>query len=591
MASRVLGRRTGGTALLSAALLLAALAPAPVAAAGPAIAQQAYAKASNPGLYGYFGGAVAVSGNTMVVGARGESSASPGVNGDQTDTSLAGAGAAYVFVRSGGVWTQQAYLKASNPEANAEFGYAVAISGDTIAVAAPWEKSAATGINGNEADTSASEAGAVYVFTRTNGTWSQQAYLKASNTDAGDGFGYSVAIDGNLMVVGAAYESSASTGVNGDERSNDAQFAGAAYVFGRLGSTWTQAAYLKASNARANAFFGTSVAISGSSIVVGAPSDSSAATGVNGNQADTTAPNAGAAYVFALSGPVWYQQAYLKASEVESGDQFGTAVGISGNTVAVGAPYAVTGTGAASVFARSGTTWTPQADLVPTVAPDAGDWFGMSVAVSGDTILVGASAEDGGATGVNGDATLNTVTGSGAAYSFVRTGAAWAQQAYLKASNTGLGDSLGSSVAVSGDVLVVGASNEASSSPGVNGDGTDNSVDGAGAAYAFFRSPIATKTTIASASSVTLGATLKVAGTVSPSAAPGTVTVSRYRLESGKWKLIGAAKVAVKAGKYAYAFKPNARGSWRLAAAYSGGAGDGATYSASKSANKAVTVK
>ena len=129
---------------------------------------------------------MAVSGDTVVVGAHGEDSSATGVNGNQSDNSAADAGAAYVFVRSGTTWSQQAYLKASNTGAGDYFGCSVAVSGDTVVVGAYGEDSSATGVNGNQADNSATDAGAAYVFVRSGTTWSQQAYLKASNTGADD---------------------------------------------------------------------------------------------------------------------------------------------------------------------------------------------------------------------------------------------------------------------------------------------------------------------------------------------------------------------------------------------------------------------
>ena len=152
--------------------------------------------------------------------------------------------------------------------ANDFFGISVAISGNTVVVGAQLEASAATGINGNQSDNSATEAGAAYVFVRNGTTWAQQAYLKASNTDANDEFGCSVAISGNTVVVGARGEASAATGVNGNQSDNSAPDAGATYVFVRNGTTWTQQAYLKASQAGDTAF-GFSVAISGDTAVVG----------------------------------------------------------------------------------------------------------------------------------------------------------------------------------------------------------------------------------------------------------------------------------------------------------------------------------
>jgi hypothetical protein len=225
--------------------------------------QLAYIKASNTNGQDWFGDAVAISGNTLVVGAWGEASKAKGVNGLQGDNSLPGAGAVYVFVLSNGVWTQQAYLKASATDINDQFGKEVAISGDTIVVGAPYEDSNATGINGNHYNDMAQDAGAVYVFTRTAGVWSQQAYLKASNTDAGDYFGASLNISGETLVVGAPGEASNATGINGDQTNNAAPSSGAVYVFTRSGNSWSQQAYIKASNTDMNDKFGYSTSIAG----------------------------------------------------------------------------------------------------------------------------------------------------------------------------------------------------------------------------------------------------------------------------------------------------------------------------------------
>ena len=228
---------------------------------------------------------------------------------------------------------QQAYLKASNTDANDRFGHAVAVSGDTVVVAADYESSNATGVNGDQSDNSAFVAGAAYVFVRNGTTWSQQAYLKASNTELGDQFGHAVAVSGDTVVIGANFESSNATGVNGNQSDNSASEAGAAYVFVRNGTTWSQQAYLKASNTDAGDSFGISVAVSGDTVVVGADLESSNATGVNGNQSDNSADSAGAAYVFVRNGTTWSQQAYLKASNTDAGDAFGISVSISGGTV------------------------------------------------------------------------------------------------------------------------------------------------------------------------------------------------------------------------------------------------------------------
>jgi ABC-type Fe2+-enterobactin transport system substrate-binding protein len=461
--------------------------------------QVAYGKASNTGAGDAFGRSVALSGDTLAVGALDEASAATGVNGNQTDNTAFRAGAVYVFVRTGTTWTQQAYLKASNAGDSDLFGGSLALSGDTLAVGADAEASTATGVNGNQADNTAFAAGAVYVFVRTGTTWTQQAYVKASNTGAGDVFGASVALSGDTLAVGAPGEASAATGVNGNQADNTAFRAGAVYVFVRTGTTWTQQAYVKASNTGASDSFGTSVALSGDTLAVGATGEDSAATGVNGNQADNAAPDAGAIYVFVRTGTTWTQQAYVKASNSGASDLFGTSVTLSGDTLAVGADReasAATGgngnqadniavnAGAVYVFVRNGIKWTQQAYLKASNT-GASDNFGFSVALSGDTLAVGATGEDSAATGVNGNQTDNSASAAGAVYVFVRTGTTWAQQAYLKASNTGASDFFGHSVALSGDTLAVGTPIESSAATGVNGNQADNSVPYAGAVYIF----------------------------------------------------------------------------------------------------------
>jgi hypothetical protein len=467
------------------------------------IAQQAYLKASNTEASDAFGFSVAISGDTAVVGARFEDSNATGINGNQSDNSASAAGAAYVFVRNGAGWGQQAYLKASNAEVGDEFGYAVSISGDTIVVGAPLEDSNATGVNGNQNDNSTPDSGAAYVFVRSGGVWTQQAYLKSSNPDIADLFGWSAAISGETVVVGAWLEASNATGVNGNQNDNSAAVSGAAYVFTRSGSAWSQQAYLKASNTDVSDSFGFSVAISGDTIAIGAPFESSNATGVNGNQSNNTGGSSGAAYVFVRSGGVWTQQAYLKASNTDAGDLFGYAISISGNSVLVGAPLESSNTtsingnqndnsaavsGAAYVFTRSGNAWSQQAYLKASNT-DTADLFAWSVGISGDAIVVGAQGESSNATGVNGNQFNNTAVFSGAAYIFVRQAGIWRQQAYLKASNTMGGDVLGSAVAISGDTVIVGAPSESSNATGVNGNQSDNSAAASGAAYIFFIPP------------------------------------------------------------------------------------------------------
>ena len=318
--------------------------------AGQSWRQQAYLKASNSTTMEEFGEAVALDGDTLVAGGPGDSSSAIGVDGDQTDVSAPGAGAAYVFDRTGEVWTQTAYLKASNTEAGDNFGSAVALSGDTLVVGAPLESSRGA----DPADNSASGAGAVYVFERQAGVWTETAYLKASNAEAGDGFGGVVALDGDMLVVGVPDEASSARGVGGDQSNNDAPYSGAAYVFQRTAGVWTQTGYLKASNSTVNTGFGSAVAVSGGTIVVSGPGDTSGATGVNGDQFTPGmgafgTVTSGAAYVFVPQGATFVQQAYLKP--FGTGATFNSAVGISGDAVVVG------GNNESCLFTRRAGVW------------------------------------------------------------------------------------------------------------------------------------------------------------------------------------------------------------------------------------------
>ncbi len=406
----------------------------------------------------------------------------------------------------------EAYLKASNTGASDNFGQSVAVSGDgnTVAVGAPFEASAATGVGGNQFDNSAREAGAVYVFTRgAAGTWSQQAYLKASNTGPGDGFGWALAMssDGDTLAVGALFEASAST----NQADNSAFRSGAVYVFTRSGSTWSQPAYLKASNIGRNDKFGQDLAMSGNGevVAVGAPGEDSAATGVGGDETSNALRDSGAVYVFGYDGAAWTQRAYLKASNTGPGDELGAAASLAlsrdGRTLAVGAFFEDSGatgvggtetddsvgdSGAVYVFTEAFGGWSQQAYLKASNTGE-GDWFGFSTALSanGDILVVGAPSEDSAATGVGGNQLDDSAGAAGAVYVFTRSGAAWSQTAYIKASNTDSNDRFGDAVALddSGAGLAVGAV-EDSSATGVNGNQGDNSARNAGAVYLFTRS-------------------------------------------------------------------------------------------------------
>ena len=479
-------------------------------------AQQAYLKPAAVGISqagDWFGYSVAVSGNTVVVGAPQEDSSSLGVNSTPNELAAGSAGAAYVFSQTGGVWSQEAYLKpaAVGPggQAGDHFGFSVAVSGDTVVVGAIAEDSASTGVNSTPVE-GATDSGAAYVFVRSGGVWSQQAYLKpgaVGASQASDEFGWSVAISGDTLAVGAYNEASSTTGIN-TSPNESAPGAGAAYVFVRSGAVWNQQAYLKPAavgTSQANDHFGASIAVSGDTVVVGAFQEDSSTTGINSTP-NEVAGGAGAAYVFVRSGGAWSQQAYLKPAVVGPGGQaghlFGTSVAVSGDTVAVGADHESSSTlginstpndgagssGAVYVFTRNAGVWSQQAYVKPSAigTTQAGDGFGTSVALSGDTLVVGAIGEDSSTTGI--DTTPNESAAlAGAAYVFTRSGGVWSQQAYLKPAAVGTsqaGDEFGWSVAVSEDTVVVGAYLEDSATFGVNSTPNEGAAD-AGAAYVF----------------------------------------------------------------------------------------------------------
>jgi trimeric autotransporter adhesin len=408
------------------------------------------------------------------------------------------------------------YFKASNTGQDDGFGFAMAISGDgtTLAVGAHGEDSSATGIDGPQGS-GANDSGAVYVFVRDPAThaWSQQAYVKASNTGSDDRFGVSVALsaDGSTLAVGADFEDSAATGINGSQASG-ANNSGAVYVFVRDGAgTWSEQAYVKASNTGADDRFGRSVALSssGDTLAVGAWQEDSNATTIGGSGADNSASDAGAAYVFVRNAASqWSQQAYIKASNAEADDAFGWSVALSGdgNTLAVGAERedggatgidgdanddSAANAGAVYVFVRGGLgAWSQQA-YVKASNPDVGDSFGFDVALSedGSTLVVGAPSEASNATGIDGNQADDTAANAGAVYVFVRDAMdEWSQQAYVKASNAQQDDSFGVGVALSADgsTLAVGAWQEDGGALGLQGDQADG-TQGSGAAYVLVR--------------------------------------------------------------------------------------------------------
>ncbi|HOX47521.1 MAG TPA: hypothetical protein PK668_28265 [Myxococcota bacterium] len=346
----------------------------------------------------HFGHSVALSGQTAVIGAP-------------TDHAAGFyAGSVYVFVRVVAVWSQEQKLTSSDGRAGDHFGAAAAASGDTVVIGAP------------EDDDRGADSGSAQVFVRSGLTWPRQQVLLAPDGAAGDSFGVAVAISGDTLVVGA------------DGNAASASLSGAAYVFVRSGATWTLQQKLTASDAEANDHFGWSVAISGNTILVGAPYNDSPSM-------------SGSAYVFVRSGAVWTEQQKLIAPDAAASDFFGAVVSLDVNSALIGAYYdddLGADSGSTYVFVRSGTTWTLQQKLT---APDgaAGDWFGYAVAISGDRAAVGAPRDD--------DLGAN----SGSAHVFTRSGTTWSQEQKLTGYNGAAADQFGFSVALWNDLLAVGA--------------------------------------------------------------------------------------------------------------------------------------
>ncbi len=416
---------------------------------GRRIYQQAYVKATTPEAEDFFGEALAFTENTLVVGAPQEDGGTLGTGGADTDNSLPDSGAAYVYVREGGDWRFDAYLKPTVSQMGAEFGAAVAIDGDIIVVGAPglgggssigndtgaafyyfrsqhgWDaKGMLTAFDGQPGDRFGasvavrsptvlvgaptgdgvgplgSDSGAAYLFAKV-GVSSGEPLL-GENTEAEDRFGETVAFVGGRAVVGAPGEDSGSSGVGGNPHDNSMTNSGAVYVF-RKESTWVQEAYIKASNPDPGDFFGESLAASDLYIVAGTPHEESSASGVDGDQDDNSLDDVGAAYVFGESQGSWTQEAYLKPSNPLQSSDFAYSVAAHGEVVAVGARDAnsffppgggVASSGAGYVFQRAGDRW----NLVSAVRasnPRANDLFGVSTAIFGDTLVFGATGEDG----------------------------------------------------------------------------------------------------------------------------------------------------------------------------------------------------
>jgi hypothetical protein len=376
-----------------------------------------------------FGNSVAIDGDTMVVGASGY---------DTTPTTGINIGTAYVFVRNNGVWTQQARLSAADGAAGDEFGFSVAISGETIVVGS--YRNDALGTN----------SGAAYVFIRSGTTWTQQQKLTAADGAGSDEFGVSVAIGGETIAVGAHHADLPSGG--GD--------AGAVYIFNRSGTVWSQGQKLIPNGAVLfGDFLGASVAIGGDTLVAGASGDQ-----------EPSRTNRGTVYVYTRSGNTWTQAQKLVVPDSQPSTQLGSSVAIDGDTLISGALGDTPNTsqpnhGAAYIFTRSLGSWSLQQRLTASDGAMS-DFFGWSVAVRGDTAIVGARFDD-----------TTSGTDAGSAYVFTRSGANWTERQKLSAGDAAMNDRFGIAASLSADgTLVIGASEK--NLP--NGQGNT-----AGAAYVF----------------------------------------------------------------------------------------------------------
>tara|TARA_Y100000004_G_scaffold153265_1_gene176857 strand:+ start:7623 stop:9008 length:1386 start_codon:yes stop_codon:yes gene_type:complete len=341
-----------------------------------------------------------------------------------------------------GTWTEQARLVSPDASSTDFFGLSVSISGNYAVVGAYREDPVVTG--GTQTD-----GGAAYVYYRSGTTWYFQARLTPTDLEHYDNFGFSVAIDGDYVIVGSRYEDPGGT-----------QSAGAAYIFVRSGTSWSQQQKLIAYDKGQNDQFGFSVAIDGLTAIVGAP------------RQDHTSTDTGSVYVFVRSGTSWYVQQQLTASDPGQNDQFGFSVAIDGDNIIVGSPYEdpgnVNSAGSAYIFVRSGTSWSQQAKLSAS-DKESNALFGHRVDIDGNYVVVGAYVENPGAG-------FFSMTDAGSAYIFVRSGTSWSQQQKLTASDKAYYDRFGSGVAIEGSRVVIGAVYE--------DDGGTNS----GATYVFDRS-------------------------------------------------------------------------------------------------------
>jgi hypothetical protein len=439
-----------------------------------------------------FGRAMAMVGNTLVVGAPDDKGLGAGPQTGETEVGTIPVGAVFVYAHSDG-WRREVTLKPLEVQPQMGFGAAVALAGDTLVVGAPGESGP---------EMKADMAGAAYVFVKGADGWSQQAYLKAADAAVGDQFGSSVAISTSTTPAGMTTTLIA-VGAPGAARPASSARAGAVYVFSRtigpgVAPAWIQHASPKPANPKAGNEFGASVALTGDNLMVGAPFEDGGATGVNPGATGSSAADSGAVFLFTRSGTMWPQSGYIKAPTASNLVNFGMRLAIAGQYLAVSSPRDGAGvrepsgvigpprgnSGAVNIYQRNGNGWIHQTTIKASNAHEA-DQFGFALALSPTTLVVGAPFEDTDGAGVV-DPTINhTALDSGATYVFRIINGHWTELVRLKAPNAEAGDNFGNAVATDGDFVAAGAEGESSGERTIDGNQGDNSAPGSGAVYVY----------------------------------------------------------------------------------------------------------
>lgn len=446
--------------------------------------QTDFIKASNTQEIAKFGNGLFVKGNTMVVGAISEHSGSTGSNGDQFNSDAEYSGAVYIFERENGEWQQQTYLKPSNTSGTAAFGLALALDNDTLVVGAYKESSGGSGVNpttNGELDRS----GAAYVFVRNNGQWEEQAFIKAEDPQELYQYGFSAAIFGDTMVIGAPGWGLAGPAADGFVVNHE----GAAYIYTRTNGVWSFHSKVTAPFPLGGDRFGQSVIMDEDTIIIGAPGEDSDAQGLNGDQDDDNAESAGAVYIYQKVADEWTLQTFLKSSNNREFDYFGYKLALEGDLLVVTSQGDESNdepenSGAVYIFSKSA-GWNEVAKIKPN-NPTEGLYFGECVAINGNFMVVGSDVEDGRGSGIDPDYHDTQNINSGAAYLFELQNSQWNQVAYLKASNVQETGRFGWTCSMGNDFVVVSAFRENTAGRGINpSQNLFNTSEGSGAVHIY----------------------------------------------------------------------------------------------------------